>query len=70
MNYVALLGWSPRGDIAEREVFSLEELAKAFDLEGMSKSPAIFDLEKLTHFNALYLRAMDPEKFAPPRRQG
>ena len=64
LNYVALLGWSPRGDIAEREVFSLEELAKAFDLEGMSKSPAIFDLEKLTHFNALYLRAMAPEKFA------
>ena len=49
---------------SEREVFSLEELAKAFDLEGMSKSPAIFDLEKLTHFNALYLRAMAPEKFA------
>ena len=64
LNYVALLGWSPRGDIAEREVFSLEELARAFDLEGMSKSPAIFDLEKLTHFNALYLRSMSPEDFA------
>ena len=55
LNYVALLGWSPRGDIAEQEVFSLEELARAFDLAGMSKSPAIFDIEKLTHFNALYL---------------
>jgi len=64
LNYVALLGWSPRGDIAEQEVFSLEELAKAFDLAGMSKSPAIFDIEKLTHFNALYLRAMSPEEFA------
>ena len=64
LNYVALLGWSPRGDIAEQEVFSLEELAKAFDLAGMSKSPAIFDIEKLTHFNALYLRAMTPEDFA------
>ena len=64
LNYVALLGWSPRGDIAEQEVFSLEELAKAFDLAGMSKSPAIFDIEKLTHFNALYLRAMSPEAFA------
>lgn len=64
LNYVALLGWSPRGEIAEQEVFSLEELAKAFDLEGMSKSPAIFDLEKLTHFNAMYLRAMSPEDFA------
>ena len=64
LNYVALLGWSPRGDIAEQEVFSLEELAKAFDLAGMSKSPAIFDIEKLTYFNALYLRAMSPEAFA------
>ena len=64
LNYVALLGWSPRGEIAEQEVFSLEELAKSFDLAGMSKSPAIFDIEKLTHFNALYLRAMAPEAFA------
>ena len=64
LNYVALLGWSPRGGLAEQEVFSLAELAKAFDLAGMSKSPAIFDIEKLTHFNALYLRAMAPEAFA------
>jgi len=64
LNYVALLGWSPRGDIAEQEVFTLDELARAFDLAGMSKSPAIFDIEKLTHFNALYLRAMSPEAFA------
>ena len=33
LNYVALLGWSPRGDLAEQEVFSLDELARAFDLE-------------------------------------
>ncbi len=64
LNYVALLGWSPRGDLAEQEVFSLDELAKAFDLAGMSKSPAIFDIEKLTHFNALYLRSMSQEDFA------
>ncbi len=64
LNYVALLGWSPRGDQAEREVFSLEELAQVFDIGGISKSPAIFDIEKLTHFNALYLRAMDPADFA------
>ena len=68
LNYVALLGWSPRGDIAEQEVFSLQELAKAFDLAGMSKSPAIFDIEKLTHFNAIYLRAMTPEAFADVAR--
>ena len=63
LNYVALLGWSPRGEQAEREVFSLAELAGIFDIAGISKSPAIFDIEKLTHFNALYLRAMSPEAF-------
>ena len=63
LNYVALLGWSPRGAQAEREVFSLAELAEVFDIAGISKSPAIFDIEKLTHFNALYLRAMTPEAF-------
>ena len=64
LNYVALLGWSPRGDKAEQEIFSLQELAEVFDISGISKSPAIFDIEKLTHFNALYLRAMTPEAFA------
>ena len=63
LNYVALLGWSPRGDKAEQEIFSLAGLAEVFDIAGISKSPAIFDMEKLTHFNALYLRAMTPEAF-------
>ena len=63
LNYVALLGWSPKGDIAEQEVFSLRELAQVFDISGISKSPAIFDIAKLEHFNALYLRAMEPEAF-------
>jgi len=64
LNYVALLGWSPRGELAEREIFSLRELAEVFDLEGISKSPAIFDIEKLRHFNSEYIRAMSPEAFA------
>ena len=64
LNYVALLGWSPKGDIAEQEIFTREELVKVFDLTSISKSPAIFDIEKLTHFNALYLRAMEPAEFA------
>ncbi|NLF35410.1 MAG: glutamate--tRNA ligase [Clostridiales bacterium] len=63
VNYVALLGWSPRGALAEREFFSLDELAQVFDIGGISKSPAIFDLEKLKYFNASYLRAMSPEAF-------
>lgn len=63
INYVALLGWSPRGDQAEREFFTLSELAEVFDIGGISKSPAIFDLEKLTYFNAACLRGLTPEDF-------
>jgi glutamyl-tRNA synthetase len=55
VNYVALLGWSPRG---EREIFSLSELAENFDISGISKSPAIFDIEKLTYFNSEYIRSV------------
>ena len=61
INYVALLGWSPGG---EQEIFSLDELKEIFDLKGISKSPAIFDIEKLKYFNAEYIRAMSPEEFA------
>ena len=48
LNYVALLGWAPKGEKAEQEFFTLAELAEAFDIAGISKSPAIFDIEKLT----------------------
>ena len=51
VNYVTLLGWSPRGEYAEREFFTLSELAEIFDIGGISKSPAIFDIEKLKYFN-------------------
>ena len=61
INYVTLLGWSPRG---EQEIFSLQELVDCFDLAGISKSPAIFDIEKLKYFNSEYIRAMRPEDFA------
>ena len=64
VNYVSLLGWAPRGELAEREFFTLNELAAVFDIEGVSKSPAAFDIAKLTYFNAAYLRAMAPEVFA------
>lgn len=64
LNYVALLGWSPKGELAEQELFTLQELVKAFDMTGISKSPAIFDRQKLDHFNAVYLRSMAPEAFA------
>ena len=64
VNYIALLGWSPTGEIAEQEIFTKDELVQAFQLSGISKSPAIFDIEKLKHFNSVYIRAMAPERFA------
>ncbi len=60
INFIALLGWSPR---SEREFFSLEELEQAFDLEGLNKAPSIFDMNKLTWFNAEYMRRLSPEEF-------
>ena len=60
-NYVALLGWSPK---SEQEVFSMAEMAKVFSLEGLSKSPAVFDYAKLDWFNGEYCKAMSDEKFA------
>ncbi len=60
LNYVALLGWSPGG---EREIYSLPELAGAFDVRGLSKSPAIFDILKLNHLNAEWIRALPPQEF-------
>lgn len=60
VNYVALLGWNP-GD--EREFFTLKELESAFDVDGMSKSPAIFDPVKLTWMNAEYVRRLSPQDF-------
>ena len=63
LNYVALLGWSPKGELAEREFFTLDELVEAFDITGISKSPAIFDLEKLNYFNSAYIKALSPADF-------
>jgi len=60
LNYVALLGWSPGG---EREIYTLSELCEVFDIAGISKSPAIFDIEKLTYFNSEYIKALTPENF-------
>ena len=61
INYVALLGWSPGG---EREIYTMDELREIFDISGISKSPAIFDIEKLRYFNSEYIRAMSPADFA------
>lgn len=60
LNYVALLGWSPGGD---REIYSLDELKEVFSISGISKSPAIFDIQKLSWLNGEYIKAMTPEEF-------
>ncbi len=60
LNYIALLGWSP-GD--EREVMSLDDMIRLFDVKGISKSPAIFDEAKLRWLNGEYIRALSPEAF-------
>lgn len=60
INYIALLGWSPKG---ENEIFELSELIQEFDVSGISKSPAIFDSVKLKAINGAYIRKMSPEKF-------
>lgn len=60
LNYIALLGWNPG---TEQEIFSLQELKQVFSMERLGKSPAIFDIAKLTWMNGCYIRALAPEKF-------
>ena len=60
LNYILLLGWAPKG---EREIYTLDEMVEAFDISGISKSPAIFDAQKLKAINAHYVRALPLEKF-------
>ena len=55
-NYVALLGW---GNEDSQEFFTTEQLQREFSLERVSKSPAVFDEQKLRHINGRYLRALD-----------
>ncbi|MBR2519769.1 MAG: glutamate--tRNA ligase [Selenomonadaceae bacterium] len=61
-NYVALLGWSPKNSC--QEIFSMDELIAAFSLDGLSKSPAVFDYAKLDWMNGEYFKAMSDENFA------
>ena len=65
VNYLALLSWHPAD---EREKFTLAELIEEFEIERVSKSPAIFDLQKLNWLNGLYIRELAPEElFAADR---
>ena len=66
VNYVALLGWSPK--TTNQEVFSMDELIECFSLEGLSKSPAVFDYDKLGWMSGEYFKAMTDEEFAEAAR--
>ncbi len=61
INYIALLGWCPKSN---QEIFTLQELCENFHIDEISKSPSVFDYDKLSWLNGEYLRAMTPEEFA------
>ncbi len=60
INYIALLGWSPK---QEREIYSLQELVELFNVEGLVKTDAIFDYQKLAWMNGEYIKVLPREKF-------
>ena len=60
INYIALLGWCPKDN---QEIFTLKELEEAFDISGISKSPSVFDYDKLSWFNGEYIKAMTETEF-------
>lgn len=64
VNYIALLGWAPKGEDAEKEFFTMPELEKAFSIAGVNKSPAVFDFDKLYWFNGEYIKKLAPDAFA------
>ena len=47
----------------DREIMTLDEMIEAFDVKGISKSPAIFDVDKLNWLNGEYIRALSLEEF-------
>ena len=61
INYIALLGWCPKN--SETEFFNLDELKSVFTIDGVSKSPAVFDFEKLLWFNGEYIHKLEQDKF-------
>jgi nondiscriminating glutamyl-tRNA synthetase len=61
VNFIALMGWSPAG---EEEFFTLEEMIQAFSLDRVSKSPAVFDVNKLNYISSHYIKKVAPERLA------
>ncbi len=65
VNFLALLGWSPRGD---DEIVDRDVLVEQFALEDVNHSPAFFDVAKLRHINGAYIRALQPAAFVESTR--
>ncbi len=61
LNYIALLGWCPKD--SNEEFFTLGELCDAFSIDGVSKSPSVFDYDKLLWFNGEYIKKLSAEQF-------
>lgn len=60
VNYIALLGWSPKNNV---EIMSMQELIEHFSVDGISHSPSIFDEEKMKWMNGEYIKKLTPEEF-------
>lgn len=60
VNYIALLGWNPKTNV---EKMTLKELVENFSLEGINKSPAIFDETKMKWLSGEYIKEMNEEEF-------
>ncbi len=58
VNYLALLGWSPKDD---QEIFTLEQLIERFNIGQMNKAPSAWNSQKLDWLNGEYIRAMSDE---------
>ncbi len=58
-NYLALLGWSP----GDEEIVPIDEIIQRFRLEDVQRSPAFFDMKKLSHINGVYIRALSVDDF-------
>jgi len=61
-NFISLLGWSPVG---EEEVYTQKQLIEIFDAARLSKSPAVFDTQKLAWMNNQYIKQLELEKLIP-----
>jgi glutamyl-tRNA synthetase len=64
-NFLALLGWTPGGVEKDREIFSSDELINLFSLDGISRSNAVFDNDKLAWFNTEWIRRYSPAELLP-----